>query len=181
MNSYIILLRGVNVGGHRKIPMAELRKLLFSLGYENVQTYIQSGNVVLQSEKSSEQIKLQIEEEILECFGFDVVILVKLHKKLQHIFSACPFTPEEKEKSYFMMLDNNPDAKRLEEVSKLSFKDEKFHITDDCIYFYSATGYGRTKFNSNFFERQLKVNVTARNYKTMLKILAIAKETESKL
>ena len=80
-----------------------------------------------------------------------------------------------------MILDNLPNVSGLEEVSELTYEGEEFMITDNAIYFYSANGYGRTKFNSNFFERKLKVNATARNYKTMIKLLAIVKETESKL
>ncbi|RZN84264.1 MAG: DUF1697 domain-containing protein [Winogradskyella sp.] len=181
MKTHIILLRGINVGGHRKVPMAELRELLSGLGCQDVQTYIQSGNVVLHSSETPEKLKLNIQKAILSNFGFEVLILVKTYIELQDIYDKCPFQNEAKEKSYFMMLDNSPNKSGLEEVSKLSYDGEEFKITDSAIYFYSANGYGRTKFNSNFFERQLKVNATARNYKTMLKILAMAKETESKL
>ncbi|SHG99660.1 DUF1697 domain-containing protein [Winogradskyella jejuensis] len=181
MSVFVVLLRGINVGGHRKVPMAELRELLANSGYANVQTYIQSGNVVLQSTLNSEDIKLHVEEIILNHFGFEVTVLVKTYAELKAIFDFCPFQIEEKEKSYFMMLDAAPNAEGFDEVSNLEYSGEKVYITEKCIYFFSTNGYGRTKFNSNFFERRLKVNATARNHKTMLKLLAIAKEAETKL
>jgi len=177
MTKYIILLRGINVGGHRKVPMAELRELFTKSGFKNVQTYIQSGNVFLESSDNSKKIKIIAEELILQHFGFEVTTLVKTESELKTIYGSCPFQNDVKEKSYFMMLDSLPDSTGLEEVSELSYKEEEIHITDNCIYFSSANGYGRTKFNSNFFERKLKVNATARNYKTMLKLLAMVKET----
>ncbi|TCK65212.1 uncharacterized protein (DUF1697 family) [Winogradskyella wandonensis] len=181
MSIFVVLLRGINVGGHRKVPMSELRELLANSGYANVQTYIQSGNVVLQSTLNSEEIKLQIEETILNHFGFEVTVLVKTNDELKAIFNACPFQNEEKEKSYFMILDAAPNAEGFDEVLNLEYCGEKVHITESCIYFFSANGYGRTKFNSNFFERKLKINATARNHKTMLKLLAMAEEAETKL
>lgn len=177
MTKYIILLRGINVGGHRKVPMAELRELFTMSGFKNVQTYIQSGNMILESSYNSKKIKTTAEELILQHFGFEATTLVKTESELKTIFDSCPFQNDVKEKSYFMMLGSMPDREGLEEVSELSYKGEEINITNNCIYFFSANGYGRTKFNSNFFERKLKVNATARNYKTMLKLLAMVKET----
>jgi len=181
MKIFIVLLRGINVGGHRKMPMAELREILSTLGYINIQTYIQTGNVILSSDKPTEKIKSAIEKEIVKHFGFEVSVLVKSQNELQKIFKECPFTIEEKEKSYFMILEDVPNEVGIKEVEDITYEDEIFKITDNCIYFYSAKGYGRTKFNSNFFERKLKVKATARNHKTMLKLLAIAEEAESNI
>lgn len=177
MNKYVILLRGINVGGHRKVPMAELREILSDSGFKNVVTYIQSGNVILQSSQNSKNIKTKIEKVILKHFGFEVIVIVKTKEELKEIFDNCPFQQQTKEKSYFMILDSLPDKFGLQEVSSLTHIGEEFHITYTSIYFFSANGYGRTKFNSNFFERKLKVNATARNYKTMLKLLAMTNET----
>ena len=78
MNTYIALLKGINVGGHKKVPMADLRELLSKSGFENVQTYIQSGNVILQSNNSDiSKIESDIEKSIEDYFGFEVSVLVK--------------------------------------------------------------------------------------------------------
>lgn len=178
MKTFISLLRGINVGGHRKVPMAELRELLSKQNFENVKTYIQSGNVVFQSTiDSNKSIEDLLAKSIKNYFGFEVTVLVKTYSELEAIFNKSPFKNEELEKSYFMILDSKPDKEAVAVLSKLSYKGEEFQITEKCIYFFSANGYGRTKFNSNFFERKLKVNATARNYKTMLKLLEMASET----
>ncbi|OBQ51642.1 hypothetical protein VQ01_15150 [Tamlana sp. s12] len=175
MKTYIALLRGINVSGQKKIPMAELRELLSGSGLENVQTYIQSGNVLFQSsEENLQKLELKIHQAIKSHFGFDVPVLVKTHEDLQCIFDGCPFSEEKKKNSYFTFLYESPQQEVIEVVSELSFPNEEFVITPECIYFYSAIGYGKAKCSNNFFERKLKITATARNYKTMVKLLALS-------
>lgn len=177
MNVYVALLRGINVSGQKKIPMAELRQCLADFGFENVQTYIQSGNVIFQStDKNSSNIELKIHEAIKNHFGFEVPILVKTPSQLQQIFDDCPFSEEKKEHSYFTFLYTAPDDSVKEVVSKIVYPNEEFVITDNCVYFYCSTGYGRAKCNNNFFERKLKISATARNYKTIVKLLSLSTE-----
>ncbi|WP_242202194.1 DUF1697 domain-containing protein [Aestuariivivens insulae] len=179
MQTYIALLRGINVSGQKKVPMAELRELLSGLGFQKVQTYIQSGNVIFQaSETDIPTLELKIHQAIKNHFGFEVPILIKTPKELQHIFDVCPFEGQKKENSYFMLLYAQPNASLVETVMELSNDNESFVITNHCVYFFSALGYGRTKFSNNFFEQKLKVTATARNYKTMLKLIAMSFETE---
>ena len=175
MKTYIAFLRGINVGGQKKIPMAELRELLSKSGFENVKTYIQSGNVIFQStEGNIESLELNIQNTIKNYFGFEVPVIVKIPKELKQIFDACPFSEEEKLNSYFMMLYAVPDRAIVDEVLNISYPNEIFHISNDCVYFYCATGYGKAKMSNNFFERKLKVTATARNYKTMVKLLSLS-------
>lgn len=179
MKSYIALLRGVNVGGQKKILMAGLRKILSKEGLSNVETYIQSGNVIFQSsEEKTQNLELKIHESIKKYFSIEVPVLVISPKELKQIFDDCPFPEEKKRSSYFTMIYNVPDKTLVDEVSKLSYANEEFVITRQCIYFYSSIGYGRAKCNNNFFERKLKIISTARNYKTMIKLIAMAAENE---
>ncbi|GAA3636173.1 DUF1697 domain-containing protein [Flavivirga jejuensis] len=180
MKTYIALLRGINVSGQKKVPMAELRELLTNSGLENVQTYIQSGNVIFKSpEKDVQKLELKIHEAINTHFGFEVPILVKTPEDLQQIFDNCPFPEEEKMSSYFTLLYAIPDTNLIKEASKISYPNEVFVITDACIYFYSFTGYGKAKYNNNFFERKLKTTATARNYKTMVKLLSLSADSNA--
>ncbi|MBN4070064.1 DUF1697 domain-containing protein [Olleya sp. AH-315-F22] len=175
MNTYIALLRGINVGGHRKVPMVELRELLTNLGFQNVQTYIQSGNVVFKSsEKSIQKLEKKIHEEIQSHFGFDVSIIVKTPKDLQRIFDACPFSEEKKKTSHFTMLHSTPDDELVKIASEKIYKGEEYVIINDCIYYYCAKGFGQAKFNMNLFERKLKTASTSRNYRTMVKLLSLS-------
>jgi len=175
MNVYIALLRGINVGGHKKILMADLRELLTKSGLENVQTYIQSGNIVFHSfEKNKQILELKIHESIKEQFEFEVSVLVKSNSELQQIFDNCPFVEEKKQNSYFTMLHDKPAEALVIEASEKIYKGEEYYIINDCIYFYCAKGYGQAKFNINFFERKLKTSATARNYKTIVKLLSLS-------
>lgn len=174
MNTYIALLRGINVSGQKKIPMADLRELLTKSGLQNVQTYIQSGNVIFESsENHIQKLEEKIHVLIKTHFGFEVPILIKTSKQLLEIFDACPFSEEKKINSYFTLLYSTPNEKLVNEISKTSYPNEEFIIIKNCIYFNSALGYGKAKCNNNFFERKLKITATARNYKTMAKLLSL--------
>ncbi|RNC87679.1 MAG: DUF1697 domain-containing protein [Winogradskyella sp.] len=177
MGTYIALLRGINVGGHKKVPMAELRELLTKSGLENVTTYIQTGNVVFQStKKDAKALENKIKKAILDYFGFEVAVMIRTRSHLESNFNSCPFSEEIKKDSYFAMLSDIPDADLVAEASKKVYENEEYKIIDDCLYLYCANGYGKAKFSLNYFERNLKVNATSRNYKTMEKLLAMSSE-----
>ena len=175
MKTYIVLLRGINVGGHKKVPMADLRTLLTQIGYKNVQTYIQSGNVILQaSETSTTKIENEVHHAIQNHFGFDVSVIAKTREELHLIFANCPFSEAKKEDSYFILFNKVPELILVEEVEKIQHDNEEFVIINDGLYFYTAAGYGRTKFNMKTFEKILKVSGTSRNFKTMVKLLSLS-------
>lgn len=177
MTRYIALLRGINVSGQKKIPMAELRELLAKSGFSDVQTYIQSGNVVFKSlEVNIEKLELKMHDAIKDHFGFEVPIIIKTPIALKQIFDDCPFPEDKKVNSYFTFLYKIPEDNLVQEASKLSYPNEEFIITDSCIYFYCSTGYGKAKYSNNFFERKLKTTSTARNYRTITKLLSLCAE-----
>jgi uncharacterized protein (DUF1697 family) len=156
MKTYIALLKGINVGGHKKVPMADLRDLLTKSGFQNVQTYIQSGNVIFNSLDEANKIEEKFSNLILAHFGFEVSVIVKTNAELQTIFDSCPFENDKKVKSYFIMLSKIPDAKIIEEVNKISYDNEEITIKNNCLYFYCSKGYGQSKFNMNYYERKSK-------------------------
>ena len=174
MITYIVLLRGINVGGHKKVPMAELRKLLGKVGFSDVKTYIQSGNVVLKSDKNKNEVENLITKTIVDGFGFEVSVLVKTVAEIQSIFNTCPFEQSKKENSYFTILHSVPDIKLVKAAEQFEYPNEEFVITDVCVYLYSSVGYGRAKCNNNFFENKLKISTTSRNYRTMRKLLEMS-------
>lgn len=177
MKTYLALLRGINVSGQKKMPMAELRSLMENMEFRNVQTYIQSGNVIFQSsEKDPKLLEQHIKNAILSHFGFEVPVLVKTGNVLKLILDDCPFIPLKKERSYFTLLHYAPENKRVDALGKMRFPNEEFVISEHCVYLYSSTGYGRAKCNNNFFEHKLKVTATTRNYKTMMKLLSLCED-----
>jgi uncharacterized protein (DUF1697 family) len=177
MNTYIALLKGINVGGHKKVPMAELRDLFSKSGCENVQTYIQSGNVLFQSlDKSKANIEATIQKAIFDHFGFEVSVLVKTKDELMQIFENSPFSEDKKKASYFMMLHDTPSVELVKVATQKIYEGEEYMILNDCIYFFNAKGLGQSKCNVNFFERKLNTFATARNYNTMVKLLSLCDE-----
>lgn len=175
---YIALLKGINVGGHKKVPMAELRELLSKSGFKNVQTYIQSGNVIFQSSKRNiSEIENNIQKVIVTHFGFEVSVLVRTRDDLKCIFDNSPFSEDKKKSSYFMMLHDIPDDNLVKEASEKVYEGEEYQIINDCIYYYSAKGFGQSKFNANFFERKLNTFATVRNYNTMVKLLSLSADS----
>ena len=177
MITFIVLLKGVNVGGHKKVPMAELRALLEKEGFKNVQTYIQSGNVILQTAECNKlTLETHISKTIQSHFGFEVSVLAKNRNELQRIFDNSPFIDQKKKASYFMMLRDEPSAEEICEVSQKVFEGEEYQIINDCIYYFHDKGLGKAKFNVNFFERKFQTFATARNYNTMLKLLSLSED-----
>lgn len=173
MKTYIAFLRGINVGGHKKILMADLKLLLESIGLQDVQTYIQSGNVVFKS-KEETNLASKIAKAIETKYGFIVSVLVKKASELSEILSKCPFFDEKREKSYFILLEEKPTQENIELTATFSNLNEEFHITQNCVYIYYAVGAGKAKMGVNFFEKKLKVTATARNYRTIVKLIDMA-------
>ena len=176
MDNYIVFLKGINVGGHKKVPMAELRSLLSQLGFENIQTYIQSGNILLNTSQDKLAIERIIFEGIKSHFGFESNVLVKTAKDLQHVFNNCPFSEEKKKSSHFLMFHDTPTEDMIIIALEKTYEDEEFYILQDCLYFYSIKGYGKVKFSANFFERKFKTFGTSRSYNTMVKLLSLSSE-----
>lgn len=175
MNRYIALLRGINVGGHKKTPMAELRALLEKKGLDNVKTYIQSGNIVFQSSiEDKTEIEELIKSAILDHFDFEVPTLVKTCLELKTILDACPFSEEKKVNSYFTLLQSVPKKEKVDEASKKQYEGEEYVILEDCIYYYCEKGYGQAKFNMSWFEKTLNTKATTRNYRTMMKLIELS-------
>ncbi len=173
MNTYISLLRGINVGGHKKLKMDDLKLLFEELGFEDVVTYIQSGNVVF-SAKEGKGLSQKISKEIEKKFGWEVPVLVKTVDTIAKILANCPFEETKKAEAYFMLLASPPKEELMETVRKISYPNEEFVLTTECVYIYFGNGYGNAKLNNNFFEKKLEVAATTRNYRTLAKLVELA-------
>ena len=177
MPTYIALIRGINVGGNKILPMADLREALTKSGLNQVKTYIQTGNVIFKySGIAVDKLENHIASVIKERFGFDIVVIVRKPEELQIIIDKCPFSQQKMEKSYFALLHQEPDGELMNNLQEITFPNEEFVVTPQCVYLFSAAGYGRAKANNNFFENKLKVNATSRNYKTMTKLLSLCQD-----
>ncbi|MGE0561414.1 MAG: DUF1697 domain-containing protein [Flavobacteriales bacterium] len=180
MNSYVALLRGINVSGQKLIKMAELKTMFEKLGFENVATYIQSGNVVFSSgEKEVLRIQQKIKQGILKSFGFDVDVQVLDAHKLKIITENHSFLEGNEEQLkfiYYTLLAEKPKDDLVDELNQLEQTIEFFKITDEVIYCFYPNGYGNAKWHNVFFEKKLKVSCTTRNYNTMLKLTELSEK-----
>jgi uncharacterized protein (DUF1697 family) len=171
MQNYLAILRGINVSGQKKVNMNELKELFSGLGFINVRTYIQSGNVIFEHESSDQKELISlIEQKIREKFGFDVSVLIRTAGELKAAIESNPFINMpgmDEEKLYITFLADEPQQAAIDKVSQLQFEPDRFIVSGEEVYVYCPDGYGRTKLNNNFFENKLKVAATTRNWKTV--------------
>lgn len=178
MKKFIALLRGINVSGQKQIKMTGLKSMFEEIGFQNVETYIQSGNVIFSGkEKSSEKITEKISSSIKKKFGFDIQVFVLLPEELLEILNKNPFINNKKDhdKLYVVFLSTVPSKANLEKLGAIDFSPEEYICNGKCIYLYVPNGYGKAKLNNNFFENKLKVSGTTRNLKTVKAILELTK------
>lgn len=178
MKKFIVLLRGINVSGHKKINMKELKSYFEGLGFYKVATYIQSGNVIFMS-KISDKLKLQkiIEKMIFDKYNFDVKTIIITSKELVKILEQNPFKDkyeQEENKLYFTFLSDKVTDENLAKLNSMNFDSEYFSFKENIIYLYTPNGYGRAKLNNNFIENKLKVDATTRNLKTITKLIELS-------
>ena len=179
MKTYISILRGINVSGKNIIKMDALRNLYDKLGFQNITTYVQSGNVIFTTEKSISEKKLAqlINQEIKKEFDFDVPVIVLSVDQLKQIINENLFAKDNNKDEaslYVTFLSTIPEKPELQRVDDKKLNAEQVLIKDNAIYLYCPNGYGKTKLNNNFWESKLKVLATTRNWKTTNELLNIA-------
>ncbi len=177
MTTYISMLRGINVSGQKKIKMEVLKKLYESLGFQNVRTYIQSGNIIFEcSDTDISELIHQIEQKIKNSFGFDVLVLIRTRNEIQKLIKNTPFAKKDPSKLHITFLSDMPAKSPVDEINEAKDKTEEFFISGKEIYLLCSNGYGRSKLSNNFFERKLKLSATTRNWKTVNKLLELAEQ-----
>src|SRR5882762_6522388 len=169
MPAYVAMLRGINVSGHKPIKMEDLRALCGDLGLRNVETYVQSGNILQSSLKNPTMIAKRIGAKIIESFGFEVPVIVRTSKEMRNVISKNPFLKEngiDSSKLHVTFLSEIVQKTSLEKLAELSTSPDRFHPATGEIYVYCPLGYGRTKLCNVGIEKALSVSATTRNWKT---------------
>jgi uncharacterized protein (DUF1697 family) len=161
--TYVALLRGVNVGG-RKVAMSELRAVFEELGYSDVRSYIQSGNVVFGAGGgTAARIRSTIESDLASEFGFDIAVLLRTPAELGRVVKHNPFGKD----AYVTFLDKAPAAKLVAAIDPAPYAPDQFEVHGHEVYVRCPNGYGRTKINNTFFEKKLATRATTRNWNTV--------------
>lgn len=175
MAKYISILRGINVGGNRKILMADLKNLYEKLGFGHVQTYIQSGNVIFESDQKelSTDLELKIQQAIAEIFNFDVPVIVRTADEWTKSVVNNPFWKEKDadiDRLHLTCLKKVPSPELLEKIKTFQFIPDRYEIIGNDVFIFCAAGYGTSKLTNPFFESKLKTQATTRNWKTVMKL-----------
>jgi uncharacterized protein (DUF1697 family) len=176
--TFAALLRGINVGGKNRVPMAELRAALESLGLEDVVTYIQSGNVVFKSPARSEgAVAADLERQVTKVFGVKAAVLLRTPAQLKKIAAANPYVGKgtDLSKLHVVFLDEAPARSKIEKLDPNRSVPDEFSVRGREIYLRLPNGLGRSKLTIDWFERGLAVRATARNWKTLSKLLELTR------
>lgn len=174
-NEYIALLRGVNVGG-RTVKMDRLRVLFESMGFGNVRTYIQSGNVLFASPggEPAEELSTRIESGLAESLGFAVPAVLLSSEQLAAILSANPFANQELAEGsrvYITVFKNVPSEAAAGVLLPDQKSADEYLLSGQAAYILCRGGYHETVYSNNFFEKKLKVATTTRNLEVLGKLL----------
>jgi uncharacterized protein (DUF1697 family) len=171
----VILLRGINVGGHKSVPMARLRQLCEEIGCEDVATYVQSGNVVARSRLSASRLASGLEKALDAEFGFTPTVVIREHADLVRVVDNNPYPDTEEKFLHVGFMTKAPTKKALSELGDIDCSPEGYKIAGTEIYLNYVQGAGRSqKLGRIDFERKLGVGITARNLRTVKKLAKLS-------
>ena len=179
--TYVALLRGINVNGHRVMKMADLRASLehHSDSFSHVKTWIQTGNVIFQSSRNSqEQLKEKIKEVILQDFGLDdVPVMIRTGQEIKEALANNPFAERESKRIFIAFLDQKPRQDLMDEMGRLDYSPEEYVLNNDMIYFY-IPNFAKYKLDTTLFEKKLQLKASSRNWRTTTKLAELASAME---
>jgi uncharacterized protein (DUF1697 family) len=171
IRTFIALLRGINVGGKNMIPMEVLKKHFEQNGFSSVSTYLQSGNVVFQSDDTNEkEIELFLKKSINEAFNLQIEVIVKHAGALSEIILHNPFENKiklEGDKTGVAFLSEIPSAESILKLQQFDCQTDEYFIFHDFVFIYCPNGFGRAKLTNAVLESKLKLKLTIRNWKTI--------------
>lgn len=181
MAIYIALLRGINVGGKNKIKMADLKCSMEAIGLCHVKTYIQSGNVLFESNEGEELLRKKIEQKIEEDFGLSINVILRTASELEWILQNCPFSKEriaeaestsEGESLYVSMMTQIPAQEKIDKLSKYKSEGDEYKIVGREIFLLFSHSIRNSKLANNL--QKLEVPATVRNMNTISKLVMLA-------
>jgi len=163
--TWAALLRGINVGGKNKLPMAKLRSVAEGLGWSGVKTYIASGNMVFSANGKADALAEALKSALKSETGLDLPVLVLPGDAIREALSACPFAPDDPRQVHvcFLMADPSPDQKVLDRYQAAS---EELTISGRLAWFHTPDGFGRSEL-ANRLETAIGCPLTARNLRTV--------------
>ena len=171
-----MLLRGINLGASRRVRMESLRELLGSAGHGDVRTYVQSGNVVLESSLGPERLETVLEQQLAAGLGFDVDVFVRTPSELRAVLGRDPLGSQAGDRSRYLVtfLREPLDPERAARLTAVDFSPERLAVHRRELYSWHPGGVGRSELAKQLSERSLGATATARNWNTLEQLLALA-------
>lgn len=180
MTTHLALLRGINVSGHNMIKMDALKTMLENIGFHNVRTYLQSGNVLVDTEEeSASKVGFMIKQEIFKSFGHEVPVVVITKEDLELCFENNPFLKEpavDTRKLYVAFVSAELKKERINDLKISQFKPDEASIDGNRIFIKYAVGAGKTRFDQKYIQKKLNVTATIRNWNTVTNLLNMYSE-----
>jgi uncharacterized protein (DUF1697 family) len=177
---HLALLRGINVSGHNMIKMEALKTTLEAIGFTNVVTYIQSGNVFVETEEESGfGVGFKIKQEIFKTFGHEVPVIVIGENDLELCFKNNPFLKQkdvDSKKLYVAFISKELSSSAINELKISQFKPDEAVIDGNRIFIKYDIGAGKTRLDQKYIEKKLNVTATIRNWNTVTKLLEMFEE-----
>jgi uncharacterized protein (DUF1697 family) len=174
---HLALLRGINVSGHNIIKMDNLKSILEKSGFLNVETYVQSGNMFVETEdENAQSVGFTIKQEIAKHLGFDVPVIVISKGDLEKCLTNNPFFKEkdvDTKKLYVAFISKELNSSAINELKISQFKPDEVFIDANRIYMKLETGAGNTKLTQKYIEKKLNVIATTRNWNTVNKLIEL--------
>jgi len=176
MTTRVALLRGINLGSHKKVPMARLRDLAEGLGLSDPRTYVQSGNLVVETDLDEAGTVELLEGALHKEFGFTVPVISRSADEMADIASGHPFTDLgiDDRLLHVAFLDRVPDQSLHDRIDATRYAPDRFHCDGREIYLAYPNGSGRSKLSHALLEKQLDVSATSRNWRTVSKVAELA-------
>jgi uncharacterized protein (DUF1697 family) len=176
MKTYVALLRGINLGSKKRVAMADLRGLFDDLGAKDVTTYVQSGNVVFRSADGAQKLTGAIERRIRRDLGLSVTVVVLTKAQLTRVLGGNPFAKAKKAQAnlHVTFLAEKPPRAKVGKLDPEHGRPDEFRVVGQQVYLHCPNGYGRSKLTNAYFEKQLGVAATTRNWKTVTRLGELA-------
>jgi uncharacterized protein (DUF1697 family) len=180
VDTYVGLLRGINVGGHNQIKMAALRDMLGGLGHQDVVTYIQSGNVVFDTDGDPPDIVRSIETAIETEFGLDIAIVLRTPGELAAAAEANPYAARaDSARVAIAFLKEPPGPDRASATDPTAHRPDEFEIVGSEVHLHCPDGFGRSKLKNAWLEKELGVVSTIRGWNTVDRLLTLCRSRTS--
>lgn len=179
MKTHLALLRGINVSGHNMMKMDALKTMLENIGFQNVRTYLQSGNVFVDSEEDAAKVGFMIKQEIFKVFGHEVPTIVITKEDLELCFKNNPFLKEkdiDTKKLYVAFVSIALKKESINDLKISQFKPDEACIDENRIFIKYAIGAGKTRLEGKYIEKKLNVITTMRNWNTVTNLLKMYEE-----